>query len=656
MAVRAGRAARFRRAASSRAGFVALALLLYLVAGISATWPAVLHARSYFLSGGAPAHGEASPGDHLQTLYHYWLVGHQLEHVRAPWRDPYSFRPEADAQPNYPGWPYGFLFWPLSAVAGMVVGWNLLQLLFYVLAGLAAFAWIRELGLPRGPALAGGLVFAIAPYRVEQSVGHLLGPISILLAVTLWAVERSRRGSAWWVAISAAALASIPLSGQVHLALGAIPFFLLYAFVRLRPDGRHLWASVAAAAASVGAGLLVRQTVIKGSTQSGGRSLDEVTRYSARWGDFLARHVDHGRSEQFVFLGWATPLIALAGLVLLVVARRYGLAIVLGIGTLVPALLALGTNTPFYGWLWDVLPPFRFPRVPERLLPIACLCAAALVAYALARITPAAAWVTVLALAVVFLDLHARVYGKSVPGERPTARAPGRVLELPVFDPGIHYGSVYLWFNTAAPRERPGGYSTTAPRIAKAVARRLERVNCGDWSGGTATYVRRLGVTTIDLHEGLFLRNSAVPERTFFAWRGLARHGWRAVGPTGVVSTLERSPSGSIPVIASPDRRNPVFCQGWYGDVGSGRYMSEEHAPFWIYGGGSATLRLAPSPLPRRFTVDEHPQRGPRLRLGKRGWHVVAVEVPHLVAGPGGKRVGLRLLDVEKSPPAPTSS
>lgn len=656
MAVRAGRAARFRRAASGRAGLVALALLLYLIAGISATWPAVRHARSYFLSGGAPAHGEASPGDHLQTLYHYWLVGHQLEHGRAPWRDPYSFRPEAGAQPNYPGWPYGFLFWPLSAAAGMVVGWNLLQLLFYVLAGLAAFAWIRELGLPRGPALVGGLVFAIAPYRVEQSVGHLLGPISILFAVTLWAVERSRRGSAWWLAISAAALASIPLSGQVHLALGAIPFFLLYAFVRLRPDRRHLWAALAAAVLSVGAGLLVRQTVIKGSTQAGGRSLDEVTRYSARWSDLLARHVDHGRSEQFVFLGWATPLAALAGLVLLVLARRYGLATVLGIGAVVPALLALGTNTPFYGWLWDVLPPFRFPRVPERLLPIACLCVAALVAYALARVRPAAAWVTLLALALVFLDLHARVYGKSAPGERPTVRAPGRVLELPVFDPGIHYGSVYLWFNTAAPRERPGGYSTTAPKSAKAVARRLERLNCGDWSGDMAAYVRRLGVTTIDLHEGLFLRNSAVPERTFFAWRGLARHGWSAVGPTGVVSTLERSPTGSIPAIAPPDRRSPVFCQGWYGDVGSGRFMSEEHAPFWIYGAGTATLRFAPSRLLRRFTVDEHPQRGPRLRLGKRGWHVVTVEVPHLAPGPGGKRVGLQLLDVEKRAPAPTSS
>jgi hypothetical protein len=613
----------------------------------------VLHARSHFLSGGAPAHGEASPGDHLQTLYHYWLVGHQLENGAAPWRDPYSFRPEADAQPNYPGWPYGFLFWPLGAVFGMVGGWNVLQLLFYVLAGVAAFAWIRELGLPRGPALVGGLVFAIAPYRVEQSVGHLLGPISILLAVTLWAVERSRRGSAWWLAIAAAALASIPLSGQVHLALGAIPFFLLYAFVRLRPgdgcvDRHHLWSALAAAAVSVGAGLIVRQTVIAGSTQAGGRSLDEVSRYSARWGDFLARHVDHGRSEQFVFLGWATPVAALAGLVLLVSARRFGLAIALGIGALVPAVLALGTNTAVYGWLWDVLPPFRFPRVPERLLPIACLCVAALVAYAVARVRPAAVWVTLLALVLVFLDLHARVYGKSAPGERPAARAAGRVLELPVFDPGIHYGSVYLWYDTAAPRERPGGYSTTAPTSGKAVARRLERLNCGDWSDDTATYVRRLGVTTIDLHEGLLLRNSAVPERTFFAWRGLARHGWRAVAPTGVVSTLERSAAGSIPVIASPDRRRPVFCQGWYGDVGSGRYMSEAHAPFWIYGSGQITLRFAPSRLPRRFTVDERAQPGPRLQLGAPGWHVITVDVPRLVRGPDRKRVGLRLVSVRR--------
>src|SRR5207253_4530608 len=240
-----------------RAGFVALGAALYLAAGAAATWPAIQHARMHFLSGGAPSRGEASPGDHLQTLYHYWLVGHQLEHGHAPWRDPYSFRPEAKAQPNFSGWPYWILFWPLGAVFGLVGGWNVLQLLFYALAGLAACAWLRELGLPRGPALAGGLAFAIAPYRVEQSVGHLLGPISILLPLSLWAFERARRGSAWWLVLSGAAVASIPLSGQVHLTLGVLPFFVAYALCRTRDRLLLVGAAVATLAAIAG-GIVVR--------------------------------------------------------------------------------------------------------------------------------------------------------------------------------------------------------------------------------------------------------------------------------------------------------------------------------------------------------------------------------------------------------------
>src|SRR5436190_1262198 len=366
MAVRELGGARPRLAADSRAGFVALASALYLAAGFSATWPAVLHVRTAFLSGGAPGHGEASPGDHLQTEYRWWLVGHQLEHGHAPWRDPFSFRPEAAQQPNFPGWPFGFAFWPLSAAFGPVVGWNLMQLLLYMAAGLVACGWLRELGLPRG--------------------------------------------SASWLVVSGLALASIPLSGQVHLALGAIPFFLLYALVRTR----RLWPGVSACAvAAVGAGILVRQTVIVGSTQSGGRSLDEVAFYSARVGDFFARHVDHGRSEQFVYLGWLTPLLALAGFVLLVRERRRGLAIVLGVGALVPVLLALGTRFPLYTVLWHALPPFRFPRVPERLLPIACLCIAALVAFLVARIR--VPMVALVAILVLFADLHVRLYGKSFP-------------------------------------------------------------------------------------------------------------------------------------------------------------------------------------------------------------------------------------------------
>jgi hypothetical protein len=399
------------------------------------------------MSGGADGRGEAAPGDHLQTLYHLWLVGHQLEDGQAPWLDPYTFQPEAERQPNYSGWPFGLLFWPLGAVFGLVGAWNALQLVLYCLAGLLACAWLRELGLPRGPALAGGLVFAIAPYRVQQSVGHLLGPISILLPLSLLAFERSlsprrvdrsfptdvrakparpdgatanggleraRRGSAWWLALSGAALASIPLSGQVHLALGAIPFFLLYAVCRTR-RAQMLAGAGAGAVVAIAAGILVRETLIEGSTQAGGRSLTEISRYSAVAGDFLSRHVDEGRSEQFVFLGWATPLIALAGLILLVRARRYSLAALLGLGAVVPIVLALGTNTPLYEALWHALPPFRFPRVPERLLPIASLCIAALFAFVVAR--SRSSLLAAAAIALVLVDLHARVYEKSAAGD-----------------------------------------------------------------------------------------------------------------------------------------------------------------------------------------------------------------------------------------------
>jgi len=382
----------------------------------------------------------------------------------------------------------------------------------------------------------------------------------------------------------------------------------------------------------------VRETLIKGSTESGGRKLAEVSRYSANAGDLVSRHLDHGRSEQFVFLGWATPLLALAGLILLVQARRYALAAVLALGVLIPVVLALGTHTPLYGALWHALPPFRFPRVPERLLPIACLCLAALVAFAVARSRSAV--VAVIVVALLFVDLHARVYRVSAPG-RPGAVAfhgPGRLVELPVFDPSVNYGSVYLWYDTAAQRQRPGGYSTTAPRAAKHTADRLQRLNCGDWSGGTARVLDRLGVRAIALHLGLYERGGTSGSPAWFAWQSLLQHGWSVQRTGGSVWLFERQAIGLLPTLPPPNPAKPVFCQGWYGNTGSGRYMSETHAPFWIYGTRSVKLTFDPS-APRPRTRVHGPE--------KLGWHLVTVEVPQLVHVPGQKkRVGAKLLAV----------
>jgi hypothetical protein len=413
-----------------------------------------------------------TPGDHLQTAYALWLPGHQLGRGAAPWLDPYSFQPEVEPRVNVAGWPFAAVFGPLQALFGTVGGWNLFVLLTYVGAGGFAALWLRSLGLELGPALVGGLAFALAPYRVAQSTGHLLGPISMLLPLALYGVERRQ---AW---LAAAALASIPLSGQVHLALGAIPFFLAYAAARRSSPARdNLLRAGVSGVIAIAAGVLVWATSIRGTSGASGRSFGQVEHYSAELLDFFTRHSRHG-FEAMVLLGWLTPLVALAGLI--VVARRdRALALVLGLGVLVPVVFALGANTPLYKPLWEHLPGLGHTRVPARLLPIACLCLAALFAYALARVR----WkyAAVVAIALVAADARVDTFDPLVADEHNAIyaqlreRPDGGVLERPVFLPERQEGSVYLYYLMQAPRERPLGYSTTAPSAAVAAARELRR-------------------------------------------------------------------------------------------------------------------------------------------------------------------------------------
>jgi hypothetical protein len=281
----------------------------------------------------------------------------------------------------------------------------------------------------------------------------------------------------------------------VHLALGAIPFVLAYAIARRRP----VLGAVAAAAGGA-AGVLIWAVSLRDAVE---RPYAEVERYSATLGDFLAR--DPGEFERFVYLGWLLPLVAVAGAGCLcyrnTISRGRALALVLGLGALVPALLALGANLPGYGFLWRHT-PLHATRVPERLLPIACLCLAALAAVAVARVTGtqarsrAGAAVAAAAAALVAVDLWVPLYDPLVADEdnaiydRVAAAPPGRLLEAPPLPPDAYAGSVFLYYAMQAPRERPLGYSTSAPPVAFETAEELP---------GTA---RELGVRVVVRYAG----------------------------------------------------------------------------------------------------------------------------------------------------------
>jgi hypothetical protein len=391
---------------------------------------------------------------------------------------------------NLAGWPFGYAYWPLVAAFGTVLGWNAFVLLGFVGAGGLAALWLRELGLPRGASLVGGLAFALAPYlQAQWSAGHLLAWIAMLLPLALYAVERARKGSLWWLVLAGAALVSVPLSGQLHLALGVIPFFVLYCLVRLP------WAALLAIPA-LAAGLLASHLVIRHTTGARSRSFHQVEHFSAPLSGFVSR--DSKLLEQMVYLGWTVLALAIAGFVALLLRRRWGMATVLGLGALVPILFALGSHTPGYETLWRHLPGLEHTRVPERIMPVACLALAALAAVAVSRVPwpGTAAIVAVVLLLDLPLSLfHATDSDQHNPVYAAVRAQPaGRMLELPVYEPGNQNASTYLYYLMQAPREHPSGYTTTAPITADRLLRTLQKNPC--------PYLGTLGIATIVAHYG----------------------------------------------------------------------------------------------------------------------------------------------------------
>jgi len=521
---------------ADRRTFVLVACGLYAACALWATWPAIRHVEGHYLARPAAGHGEAAAGDHLQLGWSFWLVGHQLERGASPLTDPYSFRPEAEPPPNLQGWLLGVPFWPLGALFGNVWAYDLVVLLTFVLAGALMCWWLRALDVSRPAALVGGLVFCLMPYRVGQSTGHLLGLVAFLLPAALLALERRR------YLVAALVLAAIPLSGQLHPTLGAIPLALGYAWARAPRNDR--WKAAATVVPALVAGLVVDRWTVAGSIGTG-RSFGQVARYSAELSDFVTRGVGSG-VEELVFVGWLTPLLALAGLV--AIRRLRGLAVVLGLAALVPCVLALGSNLPGYETAWRVVPGLDSTRVPERFMPIACLALAALAAFGLDealttivvnhhKVALVAAAAVLLALA---LDLRVPVFG-AVAADEPNAayaaiRGDGRLLELPVFRPDLHYGSVYLGYARQSPRERPQGYSTLAPPAADRLARRLRGLSCGRGSVPAG-----LGVRFVAVHRGLYAQSGFFgPGCAERAEAMLRADGWKLLARDGQITSYGR--------------------------------------------------------------------------------------------------------------------
>jgi hypothetical protein len=269
-------------------------------------------------------------------------------------------------------------------------------------------------------------------------------------------------------------------------------------------------------------------------------------------------------------------------------------------------------------------------------MPVACLALAGLVAFAAAwaarRVSNLVTVCYLLVLVALFLDLRLGVTAYRVAradqgNAAYAALSPlprGRLLELPVLHPSINHGSLYLYYDIQAQRQRPGGYSTLAPKDAATLALRLEPLNCGEWRPGATTMLRRLGVDYVAFHGGLF-----PPGQGWFAWRALTSNGWGELARDGAIATLARGRPTTPPPVPEPSARI-VFCPEW-----NGRSPRYRHGAFWIRGAGRLHLRLT-STAPDRTTVQVDGASASvrvvghaRLAVPLRGsgWHLVRIDV-----------------------------
>ena len=377
------------------------------------------------------------------------------------------------------------------------------------------------------------------PYRVGQSTGHLLGLVAFLLPALLLALERRR------FVLAGVALAALPLSGQLHLTLGAIPLALGYAWARLpRADW---WKAGAGAAAAVLAGIAVERRAVAGSIGTG-RSFAQVERYSAELADLVTRGVGGG-IEELVFVGWLTPLVALAGLWRLASRPQRGLAVAARRGSARPVPPGAGRQpsrvrdalAPRPGARCDPGPRApdadRLPRDRRSRGVRSSRRSRGSCRINTSSLSPLAAVVAVVVLAV---DLRVPVFG-AVAADAPSSayaaiRGEGRLLELPVFRPDVHYGSAYLGYARQSPRERPQGYSTLAPPAADRLARQLRGLSCG-----RGTIPPDLGVRFVTVHRGLYAQSG------FFARdcaeraeSRLREEGWRLLARDGPIAAFSR--------------------------------------------------------------------------------------------------------------------
>jgi hypothetical protein len=367
------------------------------------------------------------------------------------------------------------LFW-LGAPPVLV--YNLLLLAGFAGSGVAMFVLARHLTGSDGPALVAAAIFTMLPYRIEHFM-HLELQWAMFIPLTFWALHRAVESGSWRWGVGAGLFLWLQILACVYygafLAMTLVVFVpLLWLHNRQQPLSTVIPAVGATVAVALMLTIPFALPYRAAAADLGGRSLEEVARYSARpesyfatttlswmWGWTADRW---GASELRLFPG-ALALILAASASL----RRPRRPVLLYLLTGALALeLSFGVNGALYRFLIAHVDALRGFRSPSRFGIIASCALAMLAAFGtdalVTRLRDRArprAWLVPLLLALMLVDAGNRPMSLT-PADPATppdvykvirGAAPGAVVELPMpdlsrlpgWDPFYEAWSLWHW-------------------------------------------------------------------------------------------------------------------------------------------------------------------------------------------------------------------
>ncbi len=535
--------------------YTALSLLITLLAWAAVTWPLPLHVHTAIPNSSSNPHGQPPrymiPGDHLQLLYRFWLLGDVLTGYSSWGTNVYEFNRDNDDERHLPGayyLPFSLLYVVGAKWGGAPFGWNVTGVISLWLTFLFTVLIARFYTKDPWRILIFSALAILVPYRYHALLGGsptgyaMLWPPMVIFGLE-WAIRERRiaGGIVAGLALFLNIISDLQLfffTFLLAVSWGAILFTIRWRADRqplsaaLLQGVRALWpVAVGLVAAYIYSRHLARY--IAGSEHmAGGRSMREVALYSPTRQNFLSW--DATLNHHGVYIGYAWIFLTAAAAIFLgwraftrsvwrpFVTAVAWIAVVCGLYA-----LALGANGPRGGALYvlarELLPPLQMIRQPARFLTLAPTLITVMLCVITAPLFQQLKRRTGMILLVVFagfmtfeyarhtqvelclLDSKQGAYAAVSADHAARHDTPVRAMALPIWPGDSHWSSLYQYYSTLYRIRMLNGYSPVVEQdYYREVFEPLRGMNAGVISDEQLDMLLAWNIRYVLLHEDAF--------------------------------------------------------------------------------------------------------------------------------------------------------